>query len=575
MPLPSGITEVLRLASGHAPSMAIATAATGLSNTALLEACRFYVEQQLLSRECGDDPWRGLGVASGAEPELIREHRRLLVGLVHPDRGEDWAAAFSDRVNRAWRQLKTPEGRRAAQVSVSRVEPHPGFDDGFGGDDVRPDDSQLRPTHLDNNEWTAGAEARPAAVIWQASDRAGRDSPASVDSRFDGKRSAATAVPAALLLVAVGLVVWSLLDRDWRGSEVLIPMGVEAPRAAAERSAEKLEEEASDPPAAVAKDEVQVVPTAPAIAARSGDSGPPRPATDVVATAAVGAATPLPTTGSQVLVVDPSPPFDDSAVRPASAPGKVAAVDSARAVTSASAESREGGASPSTSPSTPKPSVAAVVSLDNNRATRADAKDAAVPAPPVAVSDSAPSGGTVDPIRHEPVSQPAFAAIPNKGDGVGVAQADHQSDRSTPSDAVATTAQEPGAQAALTKRPPSDFSRTDVEQFLGTFSRHYASGDLSALIGLFSIQANSAKGGSIALAADYARLFASTTERQIAIRQLIWRLEDGSLRGDGQFEAAYHRKGRMFRQVVRGQISFVIVEENGLPRILRLDSRPG
>jgi hypothetical protein len=120
----------------------------------------------------------------------------------------------------------------------------------------------------------------------------------------------------------------------------------------------------------------------------------------------------------------------------------------------------------------------------------------------------------------------------------------------------------------------SDLSSAQAAGVLHSFSQHYSTGDLSALVGLFSSEANSARGGSMALAADYARLFESTSEREFAVRDLRWRIEGDTLRGEGRFEARYYRKGRLFRQVVKGEISFVMVAENGDARILRLDSRP-
>jgi hypothetical protein len=138
-----------------------------------------------------------------------------------------------------------------------------------------------------------------------------------------------------------------------------------------------------------------------------------------------------------------------------------------------------------------------------------------------------------------------------------------------------------GISSELADETPAlaEFEQLVVDKALGAgvladFSRHYASGDLSSLIALFSPKANSARGGSMALAADYARLFEATSEREFAVSDVNWRLDGETLRGEGRFEASYYRKGRFFRQVVKGQITCVMVQEQGATRILRLDSRP-
>lgn len=116
-PLPAGITRLLRVALGQPDSLAEASEVTGQSAARLVDAARFFVEQQLLAREVEHDPWRVLGVhPQGSEIELRANHH-LLVRLVHPDRGDDWASAHAERVNRAWRLLRHAEDRAALVVT--------------------------------------------------------------------------------------------------------------------------------------------------------------------------------------------------------------------------------------------------------------------------------------------------------------------------------------------------------------------------------------------------------------------------------------------------------------------------
>ncbi|MBK6726640.1 MAG: J domain-containing protein [Xanthomonadales bacterium] len=104
--LPEGVDRVLRLALGQEHSLASAAHATGQDSNTLVEAARFFIEQLLLARECEHDPWRVLGLAPGSELARIREHHQLLVRLVHPDRSDEWASVYADRVSKAWRQLR-------------------------------------------------------------------------------------------------------------------------------------------------------------------------------------------------------------------------------------------------------------------------------------------------------------------------------------------------------------------------------------------------------------------------------------------------------------------------------------
>jgi hypothetical protein len=113
-PLPRGISNLLRVALGQQAVLDEASRIATCDRQSLIEAARFFVEQQLLARECEADPWRVLGCRIGASDSEIRDHHHLLVRLVHPDRSDDWASAFAERVNRAWGQLRHAEGRSAA-----------------------------------------------------------------------------------------------------------------------------------------------------------------------------------------------------------------------------------------------------------------------------------------------------------------------------------------------------------------------------------------------------------------------------------------------------------------------------
>lgn len=112
-PLPSGMTALLEVAGGSPAAASDAAASIGATPEEMLEAARFFVQQVLLAE--GADAYRILGVENDADAGRIRDHHRLLLRWLHPDRtqGEQWESALATRVNQAWTQLRTPAARAA------------------------------------------------------------------------------------------------------------------------------------------------------------------------------------------------------------------------------------------------------------------------------------------------------------------------------------------------------------------------------------------------------------------------------------------------------------------------------
>lgn len=108
--LPDGIGFLLRVVAGEAKARAQACDASGESESVVLEAVVLFIQQVMLFP--GSDSYRVLGVGADAEDRLIKEHYRLLVRWLHPDRNDNaWEALYAERVNRAWQDLRTPERR--------------------------------------------------------------------------------------------------------------------------------------------------------------------------------------------------------------------------------------------------------------------------------------------------------------------------------------------------------------------------------------------------------------------------------------------------------------------------------
>lgn len=109
-PLPPDVLTLIRIAAGDEATLAKAAAASGEAPQPLVEAALLFLQQALFAADA--DSYRLLGVPATASQELLKQHHRWLVRWLHPDRQtDDWQAAYMNRVNRAWQDLRTPERR--------------------------------------------------------------------------------------------------------------------------------------------------------------------------------------------------------------------------------------------------------------------------------------------------------------------------------------------------------------------------------------------------------------------------------------------------------------------------------
>ena len=110
-PLPAGVTEILKVSSGDNEALLAAQESSRFSQEDVKHAAQFYVQQILFAPD--SDHYRVLGVDPDDAETKIKLHYRLLVRWLHPDKNSsDWEAVFSDRINRAWHALRTPDRRR-------------------------------------------------------------------------------------------------------------------------------------------------------------------------------------------------------------------------------------------------------------------------------------------------------------------------------------------------------------------------------------------------------------------------------------------------------------------------------
>lgn len=120
-PLPPGVIHLIEVAAGSPQIVQTAAAELGESESTLVEASRFYLEQVLLA-DPEADAYRVLGLAPGVPHETIRIHQRWLQRWLHPDRAlAGDASVFATRVNQAFAHLRTPELRHDYDVRLAEA----------------------------------------------------------------------------------------------------------------------------------------------------------------------------------------------------------------------------------------------------------------------------------------------------------------------------------------------------------------------------------------------------------------------------------------------------------------------
>ena len=121
-PLPVGVREVIRIATGSETELAEAGKARGRDPIALRQAAIFFLQQALLCP--GADSHRILGLAPGATAEEIRDHRRLLLKWLHPDRNpSSWEQMLFQRVTTAAADLEQRLANPSANTAITGSSP--------------------------------------------------------------------------------------------------------------------------------------------------------------------------------------------------------------------------------------------------------------------------------------------------------------------------------------------------------------------------------------------------------------------------------------------------------------------
>jgi curved DNA-binding protein CbpA len=122
--LPEDMNRLLWLANGSEEILAAAARQVGAEAGEVREAALFLLQRLCLARDAGH--YRVLGLNPDATAEQIKDHHRLLMRLVHPDRvgaADLWVDSYAARINEAYSVLSRPQTRAAYDGSRARGEP--------------------------------------------------------------------------------------------------------------------------------------------------------------------------------------------------------------------------------------------------------------------------------------------------------------------------------------------------------------------------------------------------------------------------------------------------------------------
>lgn len=141
-----------------------------------------------------------------------------------------------------------------------------------------------------------------------------------------------------------------------------------------------------------------------------------------------------------------------------------------------------------------------------------------------------------------------------------------------PSDSVASVESAP---LPTPDRAPVD--ERDANRLLGHFSQAYANGNLAGMRAMFTNDVKSPRGGLDEILAEYDRLFESSQERSLAVRDVSWFADGATLTIIASYQATVTTgRGRRQRRT-HGDLRLDLRREDEQWRIYRMqhDERPG
>ena len=551
-PLPPGVTDLLKISSGDQDALLVAQQNSRYSLEDVRHAAEFYVQQILFAPD--SNHYRVLGVEPSDVEAKIKLHYRLLVSWLHPDKNSsDWEVVFSERINRAWHGLRTPERRRQ-------------YDEQLSAQPAAPK--------------AAAAPSRREIKPAQWHDRG-------IDSQFISARTIKRLPIVMFSLLGVGavLALWLLSQTqpNLQPEEVVL----------SQISTEPAEEQTAalqSPPVQIPK-----ATSAPVQASAKPAQSPPKivlAKTDTASVATINdvpssksqnsnaqAATPATLPGTKTIVSTPktvAPVITAKVIVPPAKPLKMATPTKIVAPQITAKELAIPSKMPKTGTPTKivAPQIAAKELVIPSKMPKTGTPTKIV-APQIAAKLLVASSKTAKAsMPTKAVAAPVGFAVPvlaNETKIIGKRVRNSKATQTAPAlvstaglDATAKTG------SSTSTSVPSDVS---IKQFLRNFSRVYAEGDYFALHNLFT-QDLSILGAppQRKTLRSYRQLFETSHSRQIALDHISWLANDDKITVIASYQVQILALGQAETESSRGDIRLDLRMENGRLKIIRLQS---
>jgi hypothetical protein len=183
--LPRGISVVLRIAAEGQAQAGSAAEAMGTTVEELYQACLFYLQTIMLHPNAGDA--RLLGLSEPVDPHALRDHKRLILKWLHPDRNRNnWENKLFLRVHAAIVRLEKKIQEPTPAVIVTRKK----------------------------------KASVPSRYLLHSLDIQGKKTPQSLSSRFM-RHSVMAKVMLAVVALAISAVTFIAISTEGRGLQFL------------------------------------------------------------------------------------------------------------------------------------------------------------------------------------------------------------------------------------------------------------------------------------------------------------------------------------------------------------------
>jgi TolA protein len=118
------------------------------------------------------------------------------------------------------------------------------------------------------------------------------------------------------------------------------------------------------------------------------------------------------------------------------------------------------------------------------------------------------------------------------------------------------------------ENPSRHISAESLNRLLTAMAVAYEAGDIEQFMGVFANNAKTNDRATVSgIREDYVGLFANTTSRKIDFKNMKWRWDESTMRGEGKYEVVVLAKGKEQKDIYRGTLWMHVERHEGNPRI--------